>query len=336
MSELRKDPIMKRWVIVASERSLKPYDFPSEGEVATYPCAFCPGQERLTPPEVFSFRKENTGPDQPGWTVRVIPNKFPAVQASDFFYHADSGLFEKMAGVGVHEVIIETPEHYSDLADLPVQHIEKILHTFCQRMEAAEKDPKLKYCLIFKNQGKEAGASIQHPHSQLIAIPVVPKRVEEELEGAREYFYRKKSCVFCDLIREEMARAERVILVNSDFLVCIPYAARFPYEIWILPIRHTSSFLTVSLEEIRSLSLVLKKILQAIKVGLDRAPFNFILHVAPFSRSGENYEAYYHWHIEILPALTKIAGFEWGSGFYINPVIPEEAAQNLKNFVPKE
>ncbi|HPZ39813.1 MAG TPA: galactose-1-phosphate uridylyltransferase [Candidatus Atribacteria bacterium] len=333
MPEFRKDPVVGRWVIVAEERGTKPYQFGEGWErESSFPCVFCPGRESCTPPEVFSIREKDTLPNERGWRVRVVPNRFPALLPCEPLHQYIDGFYERMSGFGVHEVIIETPDHYLDLVDLPLEQIEEVLRVYRERMRELGEDPRLRYCLIFKNQGEKAGASLPHAHSQLIATPVIPKKVQEELKRAREFYEEEGKCLFCSLLEEERKK-ERLVWEEEGFMAFVPYAARFPYETWILPQRHCAFFSEIEEEEIQSLARILKIALSAIKALLHDPAFNFILHVAPYPRSSENYADYYHWHLEILPSLCKMAGFEWGTGFYINPVVPEKAAKALRQFI---
>ncbi|HXL01992.1 MAG TPA: galactose-1-phosphate uridylyltransferase [Candidatus Atribacteria bacterium] len=333
MPEFRKDPLFGRWVIIAEERGTKPYQFGEGWErESSFPCVFCPGRESYTPPEVFSIREKDTPPNERGWRVRVVPNRFPALLPGEPLRQYVDGFYERMSGFGVHEVIIETPDHYSDLVDLPLKQVEEVLWVYRERMRELGEDSRLRYCLIFKNQGEKAGASLPHAHSQLIATPVIPKKVQEELKGAREFYEEEGNCFFCSLLEEERKR-ERLVWEEERFIAFVPYAARFPYETWIFPQRHCAFFSEIEEEEIRNLAYVLKGVLSAIKTLLHDPAFNFILHAAPYSRSLENYADYYHWHMEILPSLGKMAGFEWGTGFYINSVIPEKAAKALRQFI---
>ncbi|HSV30718.1 MAG TPA: galactose-1-phosphate uridylyltransferase [Atribacteraceae bacterium] len=338
MSQLRKDPVVGRWVIVATDRSPKPYDFATSVELRKPgPCAFCETMESYTPREIWSARSPQTLPNNPGWQVRVVPNKFPALRLEEWTpFTVDNG-YENMGGFGAHEVIIETPAHDLELVDLPIDHFQKVFLAYRERMRDLENDQRIQYCLIFKNQGALAGASIQHAHSQLIAVPVVPKRVKEELFGSRDYYGNKGTCIFCDTINRELSILERVVYQNERFIATVPYAPRFPFEIWVLPLEHAAHFSQTDERDLAALSEVMQNTLRAVKNTLDDPPFNMLLHVAPYSRNGENPdELSYHWHIEILPSLTKVAGFEWGTGFYINPVIPEEAALLLRDSLKTE
>ena len=331
MPELRKDPVVGRWVIISTERSRRPTSFVplSHEKKATF-CPFCAGNEDRTPPEVYAIRPNGGPANGPGWTVRVVPNKFPALQIEGTLDRRAEGLYDKMNGIGAHEVVIETPVHDLELADQPVEHIEQILNAYRERAMDLHRDKRLRYVLIFKNHGAGAGATLEHPHTQLIATPIVPKSLQEELDGSRRYFELKERCVFCDIIQQETAENEgrRVVSMSDRFVVVEPFAPRFPFETWILPRQHDASFPVLSdIGELRDLASTLKDTLQRLNRALDRPPFNFVIHTAPVS-DGE--VEYYHWQLEITPTLTRVAGFEIGSGFHINPTPPEDAAQYLR------
>jgi len=318
-----------RWVIIATDRAKRPSDFQRE-PVANHPgrfCPFCEGNEDKTPPEILGWRQDGQGPNQKGWSLRVVPNKFPALGIEGELARRGEGLFDKMNGVGAHEVIVETPDHTKSLAQLTEKRVEDVLWAYRDRMLDLKKDKRFRYVLIFKNHGEAAGASLEHSHSQLIALPVVPIYVREEVEGAKTYYNFKERCIFCDIIRQEAASGARVIQETDHFLVLAPYAPRFPFETWILPKQHESAFEDSQSHVFESLARVLKRLLQKLDQVLEYPPYNYVLHTSPLT---ENTQDYYHWHLEVMPKLTKVAGFEWGSGFYINPTPPEETARFLR------
>jgi len=328
LSELRKDPITGRWVIVARERRKRPKDFRMVHEESPGgPCPFCYGNEHQTPGETLAFRPSNSTRNAADWWVRVVPNKFPALEDSGDGVRKADGMYDWINGVGAHEVIIETPVHQTSLAQLPEDHIKEILWAYRLRIEEHSRNPDIEYVLIFKNHGAAAGASLEHPHTQLIATPVVPIRVREELKGAESYYDYKDRCVFCDIIGQEERKPLRLIEESKSFIAINPYASRLPFETWILPRRHLSHFEMLWIDEFEDLAGLVQRTFMRLWRVLDDPPYNFMLHVAP-PRSGEL--PYYHWHIEIIPTLTTVAGFEWGSGFYINPVPPEEACRFLR------
>lgn len=328
MSELRKDPITGRWVIIATERKKRPKDFHIlRGESRPGICPFCYGNESQTPQEVLAFRPATSKPHAPDWWVRVVPNKYPALAHEEDVVRRADGMYDLINGAGAHEVIIETPGHHTSLAALPQDHLREVLWAYRLRLEEHSRDLRIGYVLIFKNHGAAAGASQEHPHTQLIATPVVPIRVREEMKGAEAYFEYKDRCVFCDMISHEERNPVRLVEQSDSFVAMNPYASRLPFETWILPRRHLSHFEKLRIEEMEDLAFLMHRVMGRIWNALDDPPYNFMLHVAP-PRSGDS--PCYHWHFEIIPTLTTVAGFEWGSGFYINPTPPEEACQYLR------
>jgi UDPglucose--hexose-1-phosphate uridylyltransferase len=333
--ELRKDPITGRWVIISTDRSKRPSDFSRERadiKAGSF-CPFCPGNESKTPPEILAFRPNGKSRDDAGWNIRIVPNKFPALGIEGDLDRQADGMFDKMNGVGAHEVVIETPNHMETLATMPVKRVEDVLWAFRDRILDLKQDRRFKYIMVFKNHGEAAGASLDHPHSQLIALPILPKQVVEELEGAKRYFSNKERCIYCDILRQEIDSRVRIAAENQDFVTLCPYAPRYPFETWILPRRHESAFENSPSSLYENLARMLQTVLKkAIRV-LDDPAYNLVLHTSPIQ---ENTNDYYHWHLEIIPKLTKIAGFEWGTGFYINPTPPEEAAKFLREAVVEE
>ncbi len=329
MPELRKDPIIGRWVIIATERGKRPHDFVIEEEVVKGGfCPFCPGNEHTTPPEIFAYRNPVTEPNTPGWSLRVVHNKFPALITEGDPDRRGEGMFDKMAGIGTHEVIIENPDHQTTLTNISIDGFVEVLTAYRERIKSLTEDPRFKYVLIFKNMGRAAGASLEHSHSQLIGLPIVPELVMEELNGSKFYYNWKERCVFCDMIRQELQLKVRVVLENQEFVAICPFAPRSPFEVWILPKRHYSSYVHLTEESYRLLAEIFSETLQRLEKSLGKAPYNFILHIAPIR---EPELPHYHWHFEIMPKLTLMAGFEWGSGFFINPTPPEDAAQYLRD-----
>lgn len=338
MSELRKDPIVDRWVIIAAERGRRPSDFeaaPQQPSSAAS-CPLCEGNEEKTPPEVFAMR-EGGPPNTSGWQVRVVPNKFPALAIEGEVRRSGIGLFDQMPGVGAHEVIIESPHHDQDMATVPVEHMARIFAAFTHRICDLRRDERFRHIIVFRNHGTAAGASLTHPHSQVIALPIVPKIVKDKLHSALDRYFHKERCIFCDLIEQELALPERVIYQNEHFVILSPFAARFPFSVEIYPLVHSYDFVLMNDEQYLSLAQTLKFLLTRYRTVLGDPPYNMTLQTAPNTgpRSGHpeywgSIEYDYHWHLEIMPRLTKMAGFEWGTGFYINPVSPEDAARYLR------
>lgn len=328
MPELRRDPIIGRWVIIATERGKRPTDFnPPEPPKEKGFCPFCAGNEDKTPAEVLAYRPADTVPDSEGWRLRVVPNKFPALMIEGDLGRVGEGMYDKMSGIGAHEVVIETPDHEATWSTMSQANLEEVLWAFKERIEDLKQDARFKYILTFKNHGDAAGASLEHPHTQLIALPIIPKRVAEEMEGSRAHFSNKERCIFCDIIHQEQLSKSRIITENKNFVAFSPFASRFPFETWVLPKMHISHYEDSEKVGFDYLASILSDTLRRIDTVLSNPPYNLIIHTSPVTAFSLEY---YHWHIEIIPKLTKVAGFEWGSGFYINPTPPEEAAEYLR------
>ncbi|MFC1767868.1 galactose-1-phosphate uridylyltransferase [Candidatus Margulisiibacteriota bacterium] len=340
MPELRKDPISDRWVIIASERGKRPHDFKEGGAGAVTKaegCPFCGGNEAKTPPEVSAWREKGTEPNKAGWSVRVVENKFPALQSEGEVHRSGTGIFDQITGIGRHEVIIETPNHGENLAEMKEDQIAKILWAYKHRLTEMEKDERLRYILVFKNYGKLAGASLEHAHSQIIATPITPRYIKLELSTSREYFHEKERCIFCDLLRQEIGDGTRIVTENEHFITFTPFASRFPFELWILPRHHQHNFSLITDKEREQLAKLMKETMMRLKKTLNDPPYNYVLHTSPNPTPRPGRPDYwgtvaydFHWHIEVIPRLTKMAGFEWGTGLYINPTSPEEAAKFLR------
>jgi UDPglucose--hexose-1-phosphate uridylyltransferase len=337
MPELRKDPIIGRWVIIATERGRRPDQFSTQAEEPTSdkPCPFCEKNEPLTPAEVYALRPKHSAPNSPGWNLRVVPSIAPFLRIEGELERRGKGLYDLMNGIGAHEVVIETNQHIANMADLSEEQILDVITCYIDRITDLEKDKRFKYVLVFKNHGWSAGGGrIQHSRSQLIATPVNPKRVKEELKGARFYYDIHERCVFCDMIKQELQSKDRIVLDIDGFIAIAPFAARFPFEVWILPKKHSCDFVNLDMEDRMYLGKVIKGVLAKLKKGLNDPPYNYVLHTAPFRRAKLGYwksvDYDYHWHIEIIPRLTRVAGFEWGTGFYICPLPPEDAAKFLR------
>jgi len=339
MPELRKDPVTKEWVIIATERSRRPNDFRHADEAAedrpefVENCPFCPGNEQMTPPEVMAYRSEQTEPDTEGWWIRVVPNKFPALSVEGELNRQGFGMYDVMNGIGAHEVIVETPKHNVSPASLAPSQFKEMIWAYRDRFIELSKDQRFKYILIFRNHGKVAGASLEHPHSQLVALPMVPMDVQLKIDGAARYYDYRERCVYCDMIRQEEAYGKRVVLSNEHFIVFTPFASKFPFETWVMPRHHTGHFAHESHEMLNAFAEALQETMQRINVALSGTPYNFMLHTAPVNT---NREPMFHWHLVIVPRLTIAAGFEMGTGIYINVTSPEDAAEHLRNADPAQ
>jgi UDPglucose--hexose-1-phosphate uridylyltransferase len=327
--ELRRDPVTGRWVIISTDRRKRPNDFRFERTttLGRDHCPFCPGHEEMTPREVLAYRQDGSAPNAPGWELRVVPNKFPALQVEGTLDREGEGMFDRMNGIGAHEVIIETPHHDRSLAAMSEPEIERVLWAYRERILDLKQDGRLRYILVFKNHGAAAGATLEHTHSQLIALPIVPDFVREEMDGARRHFEVKERCVFCDIVHEDLRDGRRLIQENADIIALAPYAPRFAFETWLLPRHHGARFEEAPRHEYESLARLLKSVLLRMDRALESPPYNLVVHTSPFSHGTGDI---YHWHIEIMPKLTRVSGFEWGTGFYLNPTSPEEAAQVLR------
>ena len=342
MPELRRDPVIDRWVIIAAERNRRPNDFVSEAEpLPTGFDPFAPGNEDKTPPELAQRgRAVDSPPNSPGWKVRVVANKFPALTQDGELDRQGLGMFDKMNGIGAHEVVIENPALDWDFADASPEEARDILEIYIERMDVLRCDPRFLHTLVFRNVGIAAGASLAHPHSQIISVPVIPAQIKDVLDASHTYFAQKERCVFCDIVRQETSMRDRVVEENDLFVVLSPYAARFPFELQIYPRRHCHDFSQMTPDEIGSLSEILPCSLKRISEALGKPAYNMIVqtapHAAPHSLTDDYWSTVpqsFHWRIDILPRLTKIAGFEWGTGFYINPISPESATEYLREAV---
>lgn len=335
MPELRKDAITGRWVIISTARGKRPSDFQHDvrNDKGGKSCPFCYGNEHMTPPEIMAVRSDGSAADTPGWRVRVVPNKFPALGIEDKLVKKGVGMYDTMTGFGAHEVVIETPDHTRTPKDLEIDELRDVINVCQDRIQDLQKDERFRYVLVFRNEGPAAGASLGHPHTQIVATPVTPKRVKEELIGAESYFKAKERCVFCDMIQQERDLGNRIIYENENFISFCPFASRFPFEIWLLPKKHQVDF-HADREHQYDLAVALKLTMQKLSIALNDPQYNYIIHSCPnrFARRGywQTIQDDYHWHIEIMPRLTKVAGFEWGTGFYINPTAPEDAAKYLR------
>ena len=322
MPELRKDPVTGTWVILSPERKIRPQFYLEEEEN----CPFCEGNEPMTPPEIYAIRDKHTEANQPGWQLRVIPNKYPALRVEGNLDKQGEGFYDKMNGIGAHEVVIETPSHSMGMDELENEQVSNIFLTFKRRILDLKRDIRFKYIQVFKNHGRLGGATIPHPHSQIVALPVVPARVNERLTHAETHFKGKERCIFCDIIHYEQEYRKRVLLENSDYIVMSPFAPKLPFELVLFPRSHAASFEETGDSMIQSLAVVLRDTIGRINKSLKRPAYNLMLHNASFDRDCKDY---FHWHLEIVPIITGTGGFELGTHSYINPTPPEEAIEIL-------
>jgi UDPglucose--hexose-1-phosphate uridylyltransferase len=321
-------------VVFAPERQRRPQDFaPTVLQSGTID-PFAEGNERLTPPEVFAIRKEKTKPNEPGWRVRVVPNRYPAMRVEGRLEANPVGLYDQLTGIGAHEVIIETPDSNLALEDLAVAGIAEVLTSYRERILDLDKDLRFQHIYIFKNVGPSAGASLSHAHSQLVALPLVPPHVEGKLIRAREHYLAKQRSLFSDILHTEKVEGTRLVAENDGYHLFCPFASRFPFEMAVFPKRHHPDFTSCPATELHALAEVLKFALHRLNTILEKPGYNLLLHTAPLRRpdterfASARYD--YSWHIEIVPRFNSIAGFEIGLGSYINTVYPEDAARFLR------
>src|SRR5207248_5250522 len=283
MPELRKDPITGRWVVVSTERQKRPNDFVLHRQtvIGREHCPFCPGHEGMTPPEVLAYRQNGSAPNAPGWDLRVVPNRFPALRVEGTLDRQGEGMFDRMSGIGAHAVVIETTDHDKTFATMSEAEIARVLWAFRDRVHDLKNDIRFRYILLFKHHGAGVGATLEHGHSQLIALPIVPNFVREELDGARRHFHDKERCVFCDIVRDELRDGRRVIQENADIVALAPFAPRFAFETWLLPKQHGPRFEETPRHVSESLARLLKPVLQRLDKTVERPPFNLVVHTAP-------------------------------------------------------
>ncbi len=348
MAQFRRDPIIGQWVIVHTDDSWAPKEYKKEEHPFKQEktCQFCPGREYLTPPEIDSIRASNSYPNSSGWKVRVVSNKFPALKIEGNIDQHRRGIFDFSNGIGAHEVVIETTDHHKNLADFTEEEIFDVIEKYQSRLIDLARDDRFKYIIIFKNYGESAGTTVEHAHSQIIALPLIPKYVLEELKGAKVYFEKNNRCVFCDMVVQEQKDKERIVVENNHFIAFCPFVPRYPFECWILPKKHTSDFALITDEEQFALSGILKEVLLRLKECLSDPSYNFYLHISPVNCQGPeakellgngdadpHWLTRFHWHIEIVPKLTQTSGFEWGTGFYVVRTAPHLAAKYLREII---
>ena len=333
MPELRQSRATKDWVIVATERAKRPGDFVNSKPQKQLPehdngCPFCAGNEHLTPPETLAFRSGLSEPNTKGWRLRVISNKYSAlVPSGSRKRQAIDGFFRRMDGIGIHEVILETPQHNLSLATMSANQVEEVFLAYRQRYIELRKDARFSIVIIFRNHGPRAGTSIEHPHSQLIATPIVPSHIRHLLEEAMRYYDDHGTCVFCDTLETELRSKDRLVLETKNFIAFEPFASSVPFETAVISKSHSASFGSISERETREVATVTQSILQTIHLKLGNPDYNLVIRTAPFSDENEEY---YHWYVQIYPRLTTTAGFELGSGINITTAVPEETAKFLR------
>ena len=326
MSELRQNFMTKEWVVIATERAKRPDQMAAHRQHKpavsfSENCPFCPGHESQTPAEILRL------PEGDHWSARVIPNKFAALSPDSKPERTIRRSLRSMGGFGVHDVIVETPDHSLALAQMPDSHVADILRIYKTRYDQLGLDPRIAQVTIFKNHGTDAGTSLEHPHSQMIATPVISHQVRQRFQEALRHYDEFGCCIFCQMIDEELQDEKRLVLTSEHFVAMELFASPAPFCTHIYPRRHMASFGDISSNEIADLGRVLRTVLAKLYYGLDNPDFNFTVRTAPAECVGVRY---FHWYMSIIPRLTRTAGFELGSGMFINTVIPEEAAESLR------
>ena len=328
MPELRQNFFTKEWVIIATERAKRPEELASR-QAPRRPaefvenCPFCPGNESKTPPEIFRIPPEGNG----SWQVRVIPNKFAALSRELQPVRTIQRSRRSLAGFGVHDVIVETTNHAHTTALMPETYVANVLRAYKARYDALSLDSRIAQITIFKNHGADAGTSLEHPHSQLVASPVISHQVRERLEEALRHYDEYGECMFCQMIEEELGEQSRIVIRSDHFVAMEPFASPTPFATYIFPRRHMAGFSDIGGNEISDLARVLRTVMAKLYHGLHDPDFNYTIRSAPIEALGVKY---FHWYVSVIPRLTRVAGFELGSGMFINTVLPEAAAEFLR------
>lgn len=327
MSELRLNLITRDWVVIATERAKRPHEFAQSAQQSSplpefrLNCPFCVGNECLEQKEVLRLM------GQTGWQVRVVPNKYPALSNEEDRTRSLHGNFQSMVGFGVHEVVIEHPRHDLIIARMSVADINCILQVYRQRYAQIRLDPRIEAIILFKNHGAKAGTSLEHPHSQIVATPIVPHQLRNRLAEAMRYFDDCGECLFCQTMKDELESGQRIVCETEHFVAFIPFAALSPFHTWIFPRRHMSSYDETTDAELSDLALILRNVMAKLYYGLNNPDYNYTIRSVP---TREQYTEYFHWYLAIVPRVSNAAGFELGSGMYINTALPEESAAFLR------
>jgi len=326
MAELRREPVALRWVVIMTSETKGPEDYlvfrkPYREIEPIEPCPFCAGNEVLTPQQILALEGKEKGK----WAVRVVPNKFPFFRIEGELDKRPEGMYDLMNAVGAHEIIIETPDHQGAWGKMDSGQMQRVLRAYRERASDLARDRRFRQILILKNH---PGVFCLHPHSNVLALPVIPRRIDEEIWGTLDYFRRKERCIFCDIIKEEIASGKRLILESAHFLSFCPFASRYPFETWIIPRRHSSDFVSIGDEEMRDLASIMGSVFRRLLRLLQDPPYSFAIHGSPIQEKYHRSE--YHWHMEIRPRIGLREGFEWATGFFVNPTPPEVAATHLR------
>lgn len=336
MSELRKNLLSGQWVIVSTGGTRR-LEHRHEGletgaggagdGAADYgpKCPFCKGNEHMTLPEVSSVRAEEDS-DSPEWIVRVVPSGNPALRPVGEPVVRRHHIHQYISGVGSHEIVVESPRHNIEPYDQPLDKFAAVVATYRDRMLALEGDRRFEYVSVFRNRSRMSEAASRHPHSEIIAMPLVPMAIENELEQSKDYYDFSSTCVLCDLIGDELSAGIRVVLESDEFVAITPYAARVPFETWVVPTRHSCAFTTISDAETKALARTLAHILLVLSEDLGDPDYTYHIHTAPARVTGLEH---YHWHLELIPRVSASIGLEYSTGIHVNPMSPEDNAAFL-------
>ncbi len=325
--ELRKDPTTGKWVLVRAPRTW--HEDPDQGEDI---CPFCPGSERLTPPEIVAYRPGGSSPDEAGWQVRVVPEADPYFTIEEDLVREGIGMFDRVSARGASEIVVEDPDHKVTFAELDEDQLGRVLWMYRDRIQDLKRDVKIRNVMVTRRHGKP-GARIRHPYSRVLATPIIFDEIRTELSQAREYYAYKRRCVYCDTGREEMVSGERLIRLTSHFVVFVPYAARVAFEIRVLPRRHACAYEDIGPEQVVDLARLLRGLLGDLARVLGDPPYEMVLHTVPNLQAkiqqGEwdTVARDYHWHLEIMPHPERRMS---AAGIAINETLPEEAARLLR------
>jgi UDPglucose--hexose-1-phosphate uridylyltransferase len=342
MNQMRRDPVTGIWTIMIQDgkdlADLKPDAYRRlrrhrPGET----CEFCSGRESETPPEIYAIRPDQLPRNEPGWRVRVVPERFPVLQIHGDTNSRADGMYDMLDGIGAHEIVIETPQHGKMMAEFTENELADVLMAYRERLLDLKRDIRFRYVMVYKSVGEGRGPSLRHAHSHVVATPITPTRVREELKNCQEFFLFKERCLICDMVRQELEDTQRLVAENENFLAFSPFAARAPFEIWILPKRHETFFEWNN--DLPVLAKLLRLVLMKIRQALGDPNYILVVHSGPNLMAGRHrgywktVERDYHWHIEITPRLRGYTGFEVGAGFRLNWVPPERAAEMLRQCV---
>lgn len=328
MVELRRDPVSSRWVIINDNRN---FDYQTRDNIKVSDenlCPFCLGKEDLTPLTILAFDKKGNRINGKGWNIRVIANNKPLLAIEGSLNRRAEGLYDKMNGVGAHEIIIETSSHTRSIETFGVSDLMQNIIVAQERINDLKNDLRFEYISLFKNYGQDAGETISHPHFQLVALPIIPKTIKDELVTAQKYYEFKERCLICDIIEQEKSSGARIVAETDSFIAFIPFASRYPFETWVLSKEHTGDFRTINdKKKIEEMASITMSVFRRLFKVLDNPAYNLIMQSLPLK---ENYLPYYHWRVEIIPKIARSTGFELATGMFTNPTVPEESAKFLR------